>query len=235
MYQAILFDIDDTLYSYQEANVQTMPLVADYVHRELGVEREPFLSLYARCMEEQLRSHSDVAGCHSRAIRFQMVLERLKKPLCHAAVLNDLYWNSFLNVMKPFPHMVECLRTLCAMGLRMGVCSDMTTDWQLKKLQRLGVLELLDFVVTSEEAGVEKPHPDIFRLCAQKAECEAGECLFIGDNLNKDVRGAQGVGMDALWFQPEGGAAAEIPDVRSIQDFQGLIDHINNLKKEYVP
>jgi putative hydrolase of the HAD superfamily len=235
MYQAILFDIDDTLYSYQEANVQTMPLVADYVHRELGVEREPFLSLYARCMEEQLRSHSDVAGCHSRAIRFQMVLERLKKPLCHAAVLNDLYWNSFLNVMKPFPHMVECLRTLCAMGLRMGVCSDMTTDWQLKKLQRLGVLELLDFVVTSEEAGVEKPHPDIFRLCAQKAECEAGECLFIGDNLNKDVRGAQGVGMHALWFQPEGGAAAEIPDVRSIQDFQGLIDHINNLKKEYVP
>jgi putative hydrolase of the HAD superfamily len=235
MYQAILFDIDDTLYSYQEANVQTMPLVADYVHRELGVEREPFLSLYARCMEEQLRSHSDVAGCHSRAIRFQMVLERLQKPLYHAAVLNDLYWNSFLGVMKPFPRMVECFRTIRNLGLRTGVCSDMTTDWQLKKLQRLGVLGLLDFVVTSEEAGVEKPNPDIFRLCARKAECEAEECLFIGDNLNKDVRGAQGAGMCALWFQPDGTAAAEIPDVRSIQDYQGLIDHIKILKKEYVP
>lgn len=235
MWKAVLFDIDDTLYSYREANALAMPVAADYARRELGMERETFLAVYQRCMEEQLSVHAESAGCHSRAIRFQMVLERLGKPLYHAAVLNDLYWNSFLDVMEPFPGMTQCLRLLRALGVRTGVCSDMTADWQLKKLHRLDALELLDFVVTSEEAGVEKPHPGIFQLGARKAGCREGECLFVGDNLHKDVRGALGAGMGALWFQPDRQAAAEKPDVRSIQGFQDLIDHINHLQKEYVP
>lgn len=235
MWKAVIFDIDDTLYSYRKADAPAMGVAAEYVRRELGVEQEVFLPLYERCMREQLRRRPESAGCHSRAIRFQMVLERLGKPLYHAAVLNDLYWNSFLDVMEPFPCMLSFLQQLRERGVRTGVCSDMTADWQLKKLHRLGALEALDFVVTSEEAGVEKPHPDIFRLSACKAGCRVEECLFIGDNLNKDVRGARSAGMSALWFQPDRLAAAEEPDVRSIQGYQDLIDHINHLQKEYVP
>lgn len=235
MWKAVIFDIDDTLYSYRAANALAMPVAADYVRRELGVEEERFLSLYQACMEEQLRTHSEVAGCHSRAIRFQMVLERLEKPLYHASVLNDLYWNHFLDVMEPFPCVGEAMEFLHSLGLRTGVCSDMTTDWQLKKLHRLGLLEKLDFVVTSEEAGVEKPHPDIFRLCARKAGCEPRECLMVGDNLKKDVRGAQNAGMGALWYRPEGSAADSETDVKSILGYRELIEHIKLLQKEYVP
>ncbi len=228
MLKAVIFDIDDTLYSYHGANAHALPLVGDYARRELSVEAERFLALYQRCMEEQLRTHSTVAGCHSRAIRFQMVLERLGAPLHHAAVLNDLYWNSLLDVITPFPGVLDFLRALGARGIRRGVGSDMTTDWQLKKLHRLGLLEELDFVVTSEEAGVEKPDEGLFRLCAQKAGCAPEECLFIGDNLRKDVLGARGAGMDALWLNPAGAAAAEGLDVKSIQGYLGLIDHINH-------
>lgn len=235
MWKAVIFDIDDTLYSYRAANALSMPVAADYARRELGVEREQFLALYQQCMEEQLCTHSEVAGCHSRAIRFQMVLERLRKPLYHAAVLNDLYWNHFLDVMEPFPDVGEALEYLRSAGLRTGVCSDMTADWQLKKLHRLGLLDKMDFVVTSEEAGVEKPHPDIFRLSAQKAGCAAKECLFVGDNLNKDVRGAQRAGMSALWYRSEGLAADKVTDVKSILGYQELIEHIKLLQKEYVP
>ena len=235
MWKAVIFDIDDTLYSYRAANALAMPAAADYARRELGVDREQFLELYHACMQEQLRAHSEVAGCHSRAIRFQMVLERLQKPLYHAAVLNDLYWNHFLDVMEPFPQVGEALTLLREAGLRTGVCSDMTADWQLKKLHRLGLLEKLDFVVTSEEAGVEKPHPDIFRLSARKAHCAPEECLFLGDNRNKDIKGALGAGMGALWFCPEGATADDGLDVRSIQGYRELIDHINQMQKEYVP
>lgn len=235
MWKAVIFDIDDTLYSYRAANERVLPLTAEYARRTLGVEPERFLSLYEQCMAEQLRSHSAVAGCHSRAIRFQMVLERLHAPLFHAAVLNDLYWNRFLEEIEPFPLVPELLRSLRELGVRTGVGSDMTTDWQLKKLHRLGLLDSLDFVVTSEEAGVEKPDAGLFRLCAHKAQCRAEECLFIGDNLRKDVRGALAAGMDALWLQRDAAAAEAESDVKSIQGYLELIDHINHFKKEYSP
>ncbi|MCD7887241.1 MAG: HAD-IA family hydrolase, partial [Clostridiales bacterium] len=92
--------------------------------------------------------------------------------------------------------------------------------------ERLGLLDALDFVVTSEEAGVEKPDPGLFLLCAEKAGCLPEECLFIGDNLKKDVLGAQNAGMEALWLQPDPQKAGEYPSVKSIPGFQGLIDHI---------
>jgi putative hydrolase of the HAD superfamily len=211
-----------------------MPLVCEYVQRELGADKETFLTLYRRCMEQQLSAHPGTAGCHSRAIRFQMVMEALGAPLHHAYLLNDLYWNRFLDFVEPFPGIRELLCSLRQRGIRTGVGSDMTTDWQLKKLHRLGLLELMDFVVTSEEAGVEKPERGLFQLCAQKAGCAAEECLFIGDSLKKDAQGALSAGMHGLWFQPDKAAAAERPDVRSIQGYPDSIDHIKLFIKEYV-
>ena len=229
MLKAVIFDIDDTLYSYRDANDYAMPAVVSYAERELGVEGAVFLSQYQRAMEEQLSAHSATAGCHSRAIRFQMTLEAMGLPLYHAAVLNDLYWNTFLEVIRPFPEVVAFMSALKSRGIRLGVGSDMTADWQLKKLHQLGLLELLDFVVTSEEAGVEKPESGLFSLCAKKAGCAPEECLFIGDNLKKDVQGARNAGMHALWYQPDVAAAAEEPNVRSTPTYKGLIDHINQL------
>jgi beta-phosphoglucomutase-like phosphatase (HAD superfamily) len=59
--------------------------------------------------------------------------------------------------------------------VRVGVGSDMTADWQFRKLERLGLLDRIDFAVTSEEAGVEKPAPGFFALCLEKAGCAPGD------------------------------------------------------------
>ena len=58
----------------------------------------------------------------------------------------------------------------------------------------------IDFIVTSEEAGVEKPTPHLFELCVEKAGVPAGECAFIGDNLTKDVKGAWDNGLKGIWY-----------------------------------
>ena len=74
---------------------------------------------------------------------------------------------------------------------------------------------------------MEKPDFGVFRLCAYKAGCAMEECLFIGDNLRKDVQGALEAGMSALWYQPDAQRAARVPNVKSIPSYEGLIDHIN--------
>ena len=60
----------------------------------------------------------------------------------------------------------------------------------------------MSFIVTSEEAGVEKPSSLFFRLCVEKAGCAPEECIFTGDNMRKDVEGACSAGLHSMWYHP---------------------------------
>ena len=95
----------------------------------------------------------------------------------------------------------------------------MTAYIQYKKLEKLGVLKYLDFIVTSEEAGEEKPTPRFFELCVKKAGCKPEECVFIGDSLKKDVIGPTEYGLEGTWYCPEDAVSAGYPVIRSFEDF----------------
>ena len=68
----------------------------------------------------------------------------------------------------------------------------------------LGLQDDVDCLVTSEEAGVEKPSPEIFEVCFRKLRLKPEEICFVGDTYEKDVSGPIGMGMQAVWFCPEG-------------------------------
>ena len=59
----------------------------------------------------------------------------------------------------------------------------------------LGVEPYLDFIVTSEEAGADKPEPPMFLAALEHAGVEASEAVHIGDQYELDVAGARGVGI----------------------------------------
>ena len=78
------------------------------------------------------------------------------------------------------------------------IISDLTTSIQLDKINALGIASYIDYLVTSEEAGAEKPNSAPFLLGLQKAKCVAKETIMIGDNLERDILGAQKLGITAL-------------------------------------
>ena len=92
------------------------------------------------------------------------------------------------------------MQKLKELGIRIGIGTDMTAHIQYRRLEFLNLSPYIDFIVTSEEAGVEKPTPHLFELCVEKAGVPAGECAFIGDNLTKDVKGAWDNGLKGIWY-----------------------------------
>ena len=58
-------------------------------------------------------------------------------------------------------------------------------------------------MVTSEEAGVEKPDKKFFERCNEKSKCLPCEVMFIGDNPEKDYIGASLAGYNAVWYNPK--------------------------------
>ena len=223
MVKAVIFDIDGTLYSYDDAHAIAWKALCDYAKEQLSMDADTFKTCHSAAQQLQKeRLGADCAALHNRQLRYQILLEENGKPLHHAIAMNDLYWNTLISVAKPNPGALLCLETLKNHGYTLGIGTDMTIDYQLKKLVSLQMLPYFDFIVSSEEVCVEKPHEKLFACCAEKAKTPIDQCLFVGDHLQKDYYGPINAGMEAIWYCPDQRAAAEHPDVRKLQDFQEL-------------
>lgn len=231
MIQAVIFDIDNTLYSYDDAHAVAWKALCGYAWEHLNMDTEQFQRRHAQAQAiVTQRLGADCAALHDRQLRYQVLLEEAGKPLHHAIAMNDLYWSQLINAAKPSPGILECLAFLKEKGYTIGVGTDMTIDYQLKKLEALRLLPYFDFIVSSEEVNVEKPHPKLFACCAEKAGAAMENCLFIGDSLKKDVLGARAAGMQALWYCPEEGARLQQPEIPSICHYDALPQRLTEEK-----
>lgn len=228
MIKAVIFDVDDTLYNYTKAHEKAFEVLLDYADRELGLPRETFEELQQKTHAGLRASIGEVSAIHNRCIRFQMILESRGLPLSpHVLKMYDLYWDTLIEASVPSSGAPEAVRQLKERGIRIGIGTDMTARMQFKKLEALGLLPDIDFIVSSEEAGVEKPEAAFFALCVRKAGCKREECLFIGDSLKKDVQGAVSAGLKAAWYRPEGKEERE--DVLQITDMQQLPELVRTM------
>jgi len=62
----------------------------------------------------------------------------------------------------------------------------------------LGVVHLVDSIITSLEIGFRKPHPAIFKAAILEAGCNAAECVMIGNSETNDIEPALQLGMRAI-------------------------------------
>ena len=115
-----------------------------------------------------------------------------------AAHLNTIYLKHRFGDIELYPDVIPTFDAL-APHFRLGLLSNGNTY-----PERCGLEARFAFVVFSQDVQVEKPHPKIFEITAQQADCEFSQMLHVGDSLVNDVAGAQNVGISAVWLNREG-------------------------------
>ena len=97
---------------------------------------------------------------------------------------------------------IPLLRRLRSLGLRTSLISN--TVWpgwcQDETLARLGARDLLDPRIYSADVAFAKPHPTIFQRALDSLGVPAESAVYVGDHYDPDIRGAQGIGMKAIFF-----------------------------------
>jgi REG-2-like HAD superfamily hydrolase len=101
-----------------------------------------------------------------------------------------------------YPETKGVLQDLRKRGFTLGVVSN-ATGLVNKVLDNLGLSKDFEFVIVSDEVGVNKPSAKIFLMAAAKAGTSPNRMLFIGDKLSTDVRGAVDAGMNAILVDRE--------------------------------
>jgi putative hydrolase of the HAD superfamily len=110
--------------------------------------------------------------------------------------------------------------------LRLGLLTNGASDLQREKLASAGIADYFDQVVISGDLGVGKPDPRIYEAILSRLGVTAPEAVMIGNSLESDIRGAQAVGMKAIWLNRAGTPRddAVVPDaeVRSLTELRQL-------------
>lgn len=113
------------------------------------------------------------------------------------------YHNVKFALLRLFPDTMSTLIYLKKKDYQMGVISNGLTIKQWEKLIRLGLYHFFDEVVTSQEAGSEKPDSEIFQLALERMGCKAEESVMVGNKFSEDILGATEVGMSAILVNSE--------------------------------
>ena len=96
---------------------------------------------------------------------------------------------------------------------------------QQTKLGGAGLAPYFETRTVSEEVGVKKPNPEIFRYALKKACVTPEESLMIGDEMAVDIDGARDADMDTIFFNPSGtptdGACTY--EVRALLEIKNLL------------
>jgi putative hydrolase of the HAD superfamily len=127
-----------------------------------------------------------------------------------------------------FADATPALAALRERGLVVGAVSNWV--WQLPELlHALKLVSHFDFIAASSRIGFEKPHPEIFRWALEQAGVEPGEALHVGDHLDADVAGAQGVGIGAVLIdRRDRFTATDLPDgvplIRNLTELIPIVD-----------
>jgi len=123
-----------------------------------------------------------------------------------------------------FEDVLPALKTLKGQKFILGLLTNLDRD-MAPICRRLGLEPYLDFVVTSEEAGSDKPQPPIFLTALEWAGVNASEAVHVGDQYKIDVVGARGVGIspiliDRYGLYPE---VTDCPRILSLTELAGYL------------
>ena len=222
--KAIVFDTDNTLYPYDSAHCAGMEAVQSKAVSLLSITPREFNEAFDKARLDVKEKLQDTASSHSRLLYFQRTVEflGLGTKILLTLDLEQTYWRTFLVNTRLFPGVKDFICQLKSDGIITANITDLTAQIQFRKLVYWGLDEYFDFVVSSEEAGRDKPHRAPFDIILSKIGIAPSEIWMIGDNPISDIEGAVEAGMIPFQKIHKGVVASEI-----------IKDHKGSLFEEY--
>lgn len=207
--KALIFDLDDTLWPIapviaeaervlHEWMAQEVPVVvAHYSIEDLRVRRQALVAQEARF------SYDLWALRHTL---LSQVFDELGVDVAKADLAMQVFAHH-RNRVEFYQDVLPALRHLHQRFVLASISNGFAD------LQAIGLDRYFRHAIAAHQAGCAKPDPRIFQMMLSQLGFKAEECLYIGDDLQLDVQGAQQVGMRAAWMNRRGLALDHAADL----------------------
>jgi putative hydrolase of the HAD superfamily len=199
--KGILLDLDNTLYTFAPCHESGYKACKDFARKELKLDAKTFDAFWKSGRDKVHLDLEGQAASHSRLLYLQKFVEKAfgKTNPELSLEMEEIYWTAYLKKMTLKPGMEVFLKSVKAEKIAVCLVTNLTTQVQMRKWMQLNLGNYVDYLVSSEEAGVEKPEAAIFQLAMEKLGLNNKEVIMIGDSMVKDIRGAINLGIKGYW------------------------------------
>ena len=225
--KAISFDGDMTLWDFEKVMRHSLNHVLIELRTRLPSSASADLTV-DKMIEIRNEVGQEVKGkvVNLEEIRFRAFVRTIQfigsEDLALAAHLNTIYLKHRFEDVELYP---DVLPTLDALGHRykLGLVTNGNSH-----PERCGLGGRFSFVAFSQDIGFGKPHQRMFEVACHQAGCTSRELMHVGDSLESDVRGANGVGALSVWLNrdrtPRGSDIVPDFEIRSLSELRAILD-----------
>ncbi len=202
---AVLFDLDDTLFDHHRSARAALAGVHAAFASEVAFD--DFERHHIHYLEEM---HIEVLAGRvplddARRERFRRVFAALGLAIDERTTdaVASAYRDGYMEARRAMDGAAELLAELRPHA-RVAIVTNNLLEEQQNKLQYCGLATFVNALVASEDVGVSKPDPAIFRIALERVGALKGDAVMVGDSWQADIAGAHAAGIRAVWFNPHG-------------------------------
>ena len=232
MIKAVVFDLDNTIMDF-------MTMKENALKAAVTAMIDAGLSMNPEEVKQELYAIYDEKGIEFQKVFDSFLEEHLGyidwKILSSGVVA---YRRAREASLVPYPHVTLTLTDLLRRGLKLAVLSDAPRREAWLRLCYLQLQHTFDTVITFEDTGFKKPHQTPFRKVLSIIDVKPEETIMVGDWPERDLVGAQEVGMLTVFArygyaferEPVGREGADYV-INDIRELLTIIDEVN-MKEE---
>lgn len=243
--RALLFDVNGTLIDIEtdEGLEEIYRAIAHFLlYQGISLHRWEVRDLYFQIMQQQRVQSSEMFAewdaievwrefLHTKASDYTRSLPSEKReqlPL----FLAELHRGISRKRLRLYPQVQETLDQLRP-HYRMAVVSDAQSAFAVPELREVGLAHYFNPIIVSGDYGYRKPDSRLFQQALDALQVRPEQALFLGNDLYRDVFGAQQAGMKAIFlsYNQSNAAYQNIPPDYTISRFAELPQAVNYFMK----
>ena len=226
--KAVLFDLDNTLIDFLKMKKMSVEAaITAMIDAGLPLRKEKAMKILWDLYDKYGIEYSEI---------FQKFLLKTLGSIDYKILASGViaYRSVRTGFLEPYPHVMHTLLKLKERGYKLAVVSDAPRMKAWLRLSAMHIADFFDVVVTIDDAdGKPKPNPKPYRVALKRLGLEPDEVIFIGDNPNRDIRGAKRLGIKTVLAKYGEWTKAKDKTLRpdyEIDDVKELLDILRRLK-----
>lgn len=197
----VFFDLDHTLWDFDRNSALAFERV--FKKNEIVIDLKDFIKAYEPINFEYWKLFREEKVSKEQLRRGRLIDTFQKFEIAYENEMIDGLAVSYKDELPLDNHLFDGaidLLDYLKVNYDLHIITNGFHEVQHLKLRNSGILSYFKTITTSDEVGVKKPNPLVFKKALQKANVEAGRSIMIGDTFEADILGAEAVGMQTLFY-----------------------------------
>ncbi len=194
MIKATIFDLDDTLFDSTELSSQAR---RNAIRAMIGVGLPASFDEAHQVLSEVVKDYGSNYSFHFDQMLKRLSVESSKMKFFVSAGMIGYHDVKYANI-RPFTDVVPTFLELKKLEVKICILSDGDALKQYEKILRLRLQDFLDDIIITEEVGIRKPNPKLYKLALERFHLKPNQAIYVGDNYQRDIIPSRELGIHTV-------------------------------------